>query len=147
MSIRRPRRPKPILKHVAFLEAMRSVPTTSAEYRALHAALLTLRLFDAWSTVGAVVVSADAPALRATRAAVDAAPEDPDLQHALSRVVDGIAMLGEPGASALLPRLTALATLYRERGVSMLADDVSAIVDGVASGAHARISAPVEVMA
>lgn len=128
MSIRRPRGPKPTLKHLAFLEAMNNHASQSAEYRALYASWLTLRLFDAWSTLGSLVADDDAPAFVATRSTVAAASEDHDLQLALSRIIEGIHTLREPDVAAVLPRVAALGALYAERGAAVLAADVEALV-------------------
>lgn len=147
MSIRRPRGPKPTLKHLAFLEAMTEHPVRSAESRALHASLLTLRLFDEWMSLGAIVAEGTTPIVRATRSAVDALHEDSDLQFLLSRIVDGMLMLRDPDATAVLPRLAALAELYAHRGETALAADVRVTVGSHAPGAAPRISAPTEAMA
>ncbi len=147
MSIRRPRGPKPTLKHLAFLEAMTNHPEQSAESRALHASLLTLRLVDEWMLLGAVVAEGASPMMRATRATVAALHEDSDLQYLLTRIVDGVLMLRDSDAHAVLPRLAALAELFRTRGAIGLADDVDRLAGNSTSGSPQRVSAPTEAMA
>lgn len=147
MSIRRPRGPKPTLKHLAFLEAMTEYPAQSAEWRALHASLLTLRLFDEWMLLGAVVAEGASPMMRATRGAVDALHEDSELQYHLARVVDGVLMLRDADARAVLPRLAALAELLRTRGATALASDIDQVVGNSTPGSPRRVSAPTEAMA
>ncbi len=146
MSIRRPRGPKPTLKHLAFLEAMINRDERSAEGRALRASLLTLRLFDEWVLIGAVVADGASPSVRATRAAVDALHEDADLHFVLTRVVDGILMLRDADANAVLPRLAALADLYSQRGATALAADIRDVLGIFTPGERARISAPTEAI-
>jgi hypothetical protein len=129
------------------MEAMLEHPEHTPTGRALRAALLTLRLFDEWMALGAIVAEGASPIVRTTRAAVDAVPEDGDLQFHLTRIVDGILMLREPDASAVLPRVVALAELYAQRGESALAGDVRALVVAHGHGAPQRISAPTEALA
>lgn len=147
MSIRRPRGPKPTLKHLAFLEAMTKHAEPTKEFRALRAALLTLRLFDEWMSLGTLVADGAAPIVRATRADIDALHDDSDLHFALSRIVDGILMLREPDASPVLPRLAALAELYGQRAERALADSIRDELTRFAAGATVRISSPTEALA
>ena len=147
MSIRRPRGPKPTLKHLAFFEAMTQHAQPSREYRALHAALLTLRLFDEWMQLGSLVAEGATPIMRTTRETVDALHEDGDLQFMLGRIIEGIQMLREPDATAVLPRLAALEELYTTRGESILAADVRDTLARHAAGAPVRVSGPREAVA
>lgn len=140
MSIRRPRGPKPALKHLAFLEAMIEQPESSAKARALRASLLTLRLFDEWALRGAVVTEGNTSMLRATSAAVDAVQEDGDLQSLLTRIIDGMLTLRDFPSSSLLPRLAALADLYAQRGEHMLAADVRLLAGACTASLAARES-------
>ncbi len=143
MSIRRPRGPKPALKHLAFLEAMIEQREQSIQARALRASFLTLRLFDEWMLQGAMVTDGTSPMLRATRAAVEGLQDDGDLQYLLGRIVDGMLMLRDSHPSAVLPRLAALADLFARRGQPALAADIDLLVGSPAVLA-ARASAPTE---
>ena len=76
MPIRRPRGPKPALRHVAFLEAAEQAMEGSGERRSLQAAFLTLRLLDHWMALGAEVASPTAQVFAATRDAIGAVDDD-----------------------------------------------------------------------
>jgi len=146
MTIQRPRGPKPTLKHLAFLEAMTEHREHSPEGRELRASLLTLRLFDEWLLLGSLVVEGSSPMLRATRIAVDALRDDGELQSVLGRIVDGILMVRNPDAAAVLPRLAPLADLFESRGATALAEDVRRLL-GAQDTPPLRVSAPSEAVA
>lgn len=139
MSIRRPRGPKPILKHLAFLEALSEYTAPSASYRAVLAGLLTLRLFDQWRSLGPIVADGRAPIVRATRGAVGAV-EDSDLQFLLTRIVDGMLMLRESDANAVQLRLAALADHYAQRGALALEADVRQMIGPSASASSIPVT-------
>lgn len=124
MPIRRPRTPKPSLRHLVFLETMARSSATSPQHPSAHATLLTLRLLDHWMTLGAALASPDATAHRATRLAVNALVFDPELRGTLGAVLDAIASLHEPDAQPLLPRVHALGLLLEGRGLHAQAGDV-----------------------
>lgn len=147
MSIRRPRGPKPALKHLAFFESMLQHTERSAQWRALRASLLTLRLVDEWMLLGVVVADGNTAIVRATRSAVNALHDDSDLQFLLTRVVDGILMLRDADTSAVTPRLAALAELYTQRGASGLAADIRQSAGSALPVAAARDASPTEAMA
>lgn len=147
MSIRRPRGPKPSLKHLAFLEAMIELPELSAHSRGLRASFLTLRLFDEWTLRGAAVTDGNSPMLRATSAAVDALQDDRELQLLLTRIVDGMLTLRDLPPSGVLSRVAALADLYTQRGEHPLAADVRLLAGASTPSEAARESAASEVVA
>lgn len=147
MSIRRPRGPKPALKHLAFLESMMEHTEPSAEWRALRASLLTLRLVDEWMLSAAVIADGNTAIARATRAAVNALHEDSDLQFLLTRVVDGILMPRDADANAVTPRLAALAELYTQRRASGLAADIRQFTGSALPVTAASTASPTEAMA
>lgn len=124
MPIRRPRTPKPSLRHIVFLEAMTQTSATGPLQPGTHAIFLTLRLLDHWIALGAALASPDASAHRATRLAVDAVGDDVELRRALGAVIDTIAALREPDAQPALPTLRALALLLEGRGLTAQAGDV-----------------------
>lgn len=128
MPIRRPRGPRPTLKHVAFLEAMDALPAADAGRQPLEAAFLTLRLLDHWMALGATIAEPTGQALSASRAAVEKAGGDPESQVSLRGIIDAMVMLQEPDAQPLLPRVFAFAGLLEQRGALALAGDVYATV-------------------
>ena len=132
MPIRRPRSPKPALRHLAFLDGM--VGADGPAFRSARAALLTLRLLDHWMMLGAAMAEPDSSALRETRAAVDATAADAlashastgdtEMRDALGGIIDAIVALGAPDAQPVLPRLHALGVLLEHRGLPAQAADV-----------------------
>jgi len=124
MPIRRPRGPKPALRHIAFLEASEREKEGSGERRSLEAAFLTLRLLDHWMALGAEVASPTAQVFAATRDAVSALDDDPEMRTSLTGITDAIAMLQDPDAQPLLPRVFAFGGLLEHRGSLALAADV-----------------------
>lgn len=124
MPIRRPRTPKPSLRHIVFLEAMAQPSATGPLQHGAYATFLTLRLLDHWIPLGAALASPDAPAHRATRLAVNAIAGDLELRRALGAIIDAIAALREPDAQPALPHLRALAVLLEGRGLAVQAGDV-----------------------
>ncbi|MEX2182458.1 MAG: hypothetical protein WD771_10480 [Gemmatimonadaceae bacterium] len=124
MPIRRPRGPKPALRHLPFLEATAQAKEDSGDRRALQAAFLTLRLLDHWMALGAEIADPSGQAFRATRVAIDAVDDDSESRSALAGIVDAIAMLQDPDAQPLLPRVFAYGGLIENRGALPLAADV-----------------------
>lgn len=120
-TIRRPRGPQPSLRHLAFFETLASLPPYSAEWRAVSATLLTLRLADEWRRSGVAALDEHARALAATRSAIAMCGDDLELQHALTGVVDAMCMLGAPDTYALTVRLRAVANVWSLRQAPQLA--------------------------
>lgn len=127
MPIRRPRGPKPALRHVAFLEGMEAARSDAAR-RADHASFLTLRLFDEWMLSGGLVADAAFLSHAETVKAIDAVSEDGETKTVLQRIAEAITMLHDPDAQPVLPRVFALGTLLEHRGRFAEAADVFATV-------------------
>jgi tetratricopeptide (TPR) repeat protein len=142
MPIRRPRGPKPALKHIAFLEAADRLPESSAGRKPLEAAFLTLRVLDQWMWLGMEVADPTSQVLTAAKSSVQAAAkDDAEAAAALGGILDAIVMLQEPDAQPVLPRVFALGRLYEARGALSLAADVyGAVVKFVDSRAHFDLS-------
>ncbi len=137
MPIRRPRGPKPALRHVDFLESVASAGIDTPAGATAQAAFLTLRLVDEWVTSGVLIADANIAVHTATVAAIDAAGHDTEVQSALRRIVEGIVLLGEPDAQPMLPRVYAFGSLLELRGEFVLAADVYGTVSRyVDSRAH-----------
>jgi hypothetical protein len=120
-TIRRPRGPQPALRHLAFFEVLADLPPYSAEWRAVSATLLTLRLADEWRRSGIAALDETGRALGATRRAIAMCGDDLELQHALTGVVDAMCLLGAPDTYALSVRLRAVAGVWSQRQAPQLA--------------------------
>lgn len=116
MSIRRPRTPRPTLRHLAFIAEIGAHPPDTPRARDALACLLTLRLVDHWVARGVAVASPDAPVLDATRRAIHALGDDVTLRAALDAIVDGIVARPTTDAQPLIPAIAALGALLQERG-------------------------------
>lgn len=124
MPIRRPRGPKPTLRHVSFLELMASAPETAIVHRGAHASFLTLRLLEQWIALGADLVTDESSARLAARDAITRAAEDEELSTALRSIVDAMVALQEPDAQPVLPRVYALGKLHEQRGLMPQAAEI-----------------------
>lgn len=134
MPIRRPRGPKPVLRHLAFLEAADALPESSPERASYTASFLTLRLFDEWMTSGSMLADPEFPAHAAARAAVAGLEGDPEIRTSLQRVLDAVTMLHDPDAQPVLPRLYAFGGLLEHRGAAAMACDVFGTVSRYVDG-------------
>src|SRR5688572_6358772 len=141
MPIRRPRGPKPTLRHLPFLEAMAASGEGSHEYREARATFLALRHLDHWIALGA---GGGAPTDRSTtmtQEALDALGEDGELRSALVSIVSAIPELSDADAQPVLPRVFALGSLLEQRGRTRQATDVyETVARHVDSSAHADIA-------
>lgn len=135
MPIRRPRGPKPVLRHVAFMETMASSVEGTPIHHGAHAALLTLRLLDHWIALGAELASSENPSHHAAREATTTLTGDDEMRAALSSILDGIVALQEPDAQPLLPRVFALGKLLEQRGLVTQAGDVYSTITRYVDGA------------
>lgn len=124
MTIRRPRSPRPALRHVAFIDEMRAHPPDLAPHADPLACLLTLRLLDHWIARSTEVAEPASPVLAATRRSIDALETDPDLRDALDAIVRAIVALPMPDAQPVMPALAALGELLQRRGRAAAALDV-----------------------
>lgn len=128
MPIRRPRGPKPVLRHLAFLEMLERAPEGSVAHRASSASFLTLRLLDHWISLGADMASDESSAHSSARGVVASLTDDGELQASLGSIIDAIVALNEPDAQPLLPRVFALGKLLEQRGQLVAAADVYSTV-------------------
>ena len=135
MPIRRPRGPKPVLRHVAFMETMASAVEGTPIHHGAHAALLTLRLLDHWIALGPEMASSENPSHHAAREATTTLSGDDEMRAALSSILDGIVALQEPDAQPLLPRVFALGKLLEQRGLVTQAGDVYSTITRYVDGA------------
>lgn len=128
MPIRRPRGPKPALRHVAFLESLAGATDGSADARGAQAAFLTLRLVDAWLQYGRDLADPESSVHRAAREATAAVRDDDEIRSSLLSILDAVVAIHEPDAQPLLPRVFALGRLLEQRGQIPQAGDVYASV-------------------
>ncbi len=124
MPIRRPRTPKPSLRHLPFLETMAETSETSPLHPGAQAAFLTLRLLDQWAKLGAPIAAATTGSHAVTRESVDRLESDPELRNALRVILEAIEALQEPDVQPVLPRVYALGMLLEQRGLLAQAGDV-----------------------
>lgn len=124
MPIRRPRGPKPMLRHVSFLEAAESGAESSPARATAIAGFLALRFLDEWIAVGGLIADPAAQAHTATKEAVDALSHDPEARTALGRIIEAITMLHDPDAQPVLPRVFAYGSMLEHRGQLAQAADV-----------------------
>jgi tetratricopeptide (TPR) repeat protein len=137
MPIRRPRGPKPVLRHVAFLELMSIAPETSVAHRGSQASFLTLRLLENWIALGEDLAMPESSAQQAARSAVGALSDDEELRASLGSVIDAVSALQQPDPQPVLPRVYALGKLYEQRGLMPQAADVySTVARFVDSSVH-----------
>lgn len=134
MPIRRPRGPKPVLKHLAFLEAADALPADAPDRLSYTASFLTLRLFDEWMASGALLADPEFPAHAAARTAVAALSQDTEVQTSLQRILDAVTMLHDPDAQPVLPRLYAFGGLLEHRGAAAMACDVYSTISRYVDG-------------
>lgn len=132
MPIRRPRAPRPALRHVVLLETMASHAPADPRARAMHAVLLVLRLLDHWVALGDAVTAPGARALTATREGIALLDIDPVLRASLAAILDAMLALPEPDVQPVLPRLVALGTLLERRRYLAEAGDVHGTVSRLA---------------
>ncbi|MDQ3697309.1 MAG: hypothetical protein M3373_04700 [Gemmatimonadota bacterium] len=95
------------LQHVPFFEALASFQDDTADWRAMSAGLVTLRLFDAWLEEGPSVVAGDAWGLRAVREAIALIDRRNTHRALLTSVVDAMTAMPAAGIATVAPRLMA----------------------------------------
>ena len=124
MPIRRPRTPKPALRHLAFLETMAGAPEQSPLYDGAYATLLTLRLLDHWLALGSDLADPNMTAHRVARESVVGLRGDAEMRAALLSILNAIASLQQPDPQPVLPRVYALGGLIERRGLLREAGDI-----------------------
>jgi tetratricopeptide (TPR) repeat protein len=141
MPIRRPRGPKPTLRHLPFLEAMSTSSEGSHEYLESRAAFLALRHLDHWIALGPAGGAPTERSTSNTREALNALGDDAELRSALDSIVSAIPELSDADAQPVLPRVFALGSLLERRGKSRQATDVyETVARYVDASAHADIA-------
>jgi tetratricopeptide (TPR) repeat protein len=128
MPIRRPRGPKPTLRHVSFLEAAAALPESSPTRATAQAGFLTLRFLDEWVSLGGLIADPATQAHTATKQSVDALAHDTEARTAMGRIIEAITMLHDPDAQPVLPRVFAFGSMLEHRGQLAQAADVYATV-------------------
>jgi tetratricopeptide (TPR) repeat protein len=138
------------LRHLAFFEELAALDESDAEWRAVTAGLVVLRLVDAWMEEGTRCVTSDAWGLRAVRAAVDEVAEGAPVRAILGSVVDAMEDSAVPDMSAVAPRLVAYGRALEYAARYALAADVYRVVIGhthpveesdIATAAHLQLAA------
>ncbi len=141
MPIRRPRGPKPALRHLAFLQTMSEAPEASPEHVEARATFLALRHLDHWIALGADGGAPTERSTTATQEALAALGGDAELRAALTSVVAAIPELSDADAQPVLPRVFALGSLLEQRGRTRQAADVySTVARHVDAAAHADLA-------
>ena len=115
----------PTLSHLPYFEQIATLEEGSAEFRAVSAGLVTLRLFDDWVMHGSHVTAEHAWGARAVRESVEAMDERTTSRALLMSVVEAM----DPDApfarlSFVLPRLMAYARALQFDGAWALAAEV-----------------------
>ncbi len=126
MPIRRPRKPKATLRHVAFLERMEHASNAKERIEA-KASFLTLRLFEQWIGLGALLASPKARAHAAAAAAVKEV-RDAGVAEILGYLLRGVAMLREPDPQPFLRRVYQLGERLERDGAFAAAGECYALV-------------------
>lgn len=110
--------------HLAFFEALAGMEESSADWRAVSAGLVVLRLVDAWAAEGRAIVAEDAWGVRAVRAAIEDMHEGTPERSLLASVVDAVTSAPTVDVGLIAPRLTAYARALDFAGKLALAADV-----------------------
>ena len=110
--------------HLAFFEALADMEETSADWRAVSAGLVVLRLVDAWAAEGRAIVAEDAWGVRAVRAAIEDMDVGTPERALLASVVDAVTSAARVDVGLIAPRLTAYARALDYAGRLALAADV-----------------------
>src|ERR671926_1661783 len=110
--------------HLPYFEALAHMSESSADWRAISAGLVTLRLVDAWVSEGTHVVAAHARGLRAVREVIAAIEVGNSARALLTSVVDSMVAAPTVRVSVVAPRLMAYARGLQFDGHWTLAADV-----------------------
>jgi tetratricopeptide (TPR) repeat protein len=116
---------QPTLTHLPYFERVGALEDGSAQFRAVSAGLVTLRLFDAWVLEGAHVAAADAWGARAVRESIDAIEAGSSARALLTSIMEAMDARASHARVALVtPRLMAYARLLQLDAEWALAADV-----------------------
>ncbi len=124
MPIRRRSTPRPVLRHVAFVEAMAAHTDGDAGHDAAHVTFLVLRLLDHRIAFGPQVTASASPELASVRDELAQRVIDAELRAVLSTLVDAIAETPDDAGQAALSPLFTLGTVLGARGRHAQAGDV-----------------------
>ena len=112
------------LRHLAFFEELAALDESDAEWRAVSAGLVVLRLVDAWMEEGAHTVHGDAWGLRAVRVSIEEISANSPVRALLSGIVDAMEESAVSDMSAVAPRMLAYGRALEYEARYMLAADV-----------------------
>ncbi len=124
MPIRRPRGPKPTLRHLAFLSGMAETPEEGPAHREARAGFLALRQLDHWIAYGDGGGVPTEHSTEVTAEAIRAVTDDAELRAAYDAIVSAIPTISDVDAQPVLPRVFALGSLLEQRGHTAQAADV-----------------------
>jgi tetratricopeptide (TPR) repeat protein len=112
------------LRHLAFFEELSALDESDAEWRAISAGLVVLRLVDAWVEEGAHTVTGDAWGLRAVRVTIEEIDAGAPIRALLNGIVDAMEDSAVSDMSAVAPRMLAYARALEYDARYVLAADV-----------------------
>ncbi len=112
------------LRHLAFFEELSALDESDAEWRAISAGLVVLRLVDAWVEEGAYTVTGDAWGLRAVRVTIEEIDAGAPIRALLNGIVDAMEDSAVSDMSAVAPRMLAYARALEYDARYVLAADV-----------------------
>ena len=112
------------LAHMPYFEQLSELAHESAEWRAVSAALVVLRLFDSWMQGGASVVDPEAPGLLAVRDQIASMDVRDSNRRLLVSIVDSMVTAQAPRIVTVAPRLMAYARALQHAAKWSLAADI-----------------------
>jgi len=112
------------LSHTPYFERLAELPSDSAEWRSVSAALVTLRMFDSWMREGAEVVSKEATGLQAVRDQIAAMDVRDSNRRLLLSIVESMVTAENPRIVTVAPRLMAYGRALQHAATWSLAADV-----------------------
>ncbi len=112
------------LAHLPYFEQLSELANDSADWRAVSAALVVLRLFDSWMQGGTAVIDPGAPGLHAVREQIAAMDVRDSNRRLLSSIVDAIETAHAPRIVTVAPRLMAYGRALQHAAQWPLAADV-----------------------
>jgi hypothetical protein len=115
---------EPRVAHMAYLEALVSVPDDGSQWRGIMAGLLVVRLVDAWREDPGSELVPDAIEIAGARDAVDRVPTG-TTRHVLNHIIDLLAER-RPSPARVAEAMLAYARELARRNMLSLAEDVLA---------------------
>ena len=114
----------PMLRHLAFFDALAEMDETDDRWRAVSAGLVVLRLIDAWLEDDPDAASPASWGARAVRETVQAVPAGTPGRTILGGIIDALEAAEVPALAPLAPRLLAYGRALDYEGQFRLAGDV-----------------------